>query len=57
MKAANQADSSVHNERKLQLKLESHLTKRFQQKKKFPNQIRILQSGKAGRVRGGHSFH
>jgi len=57
MKAANQTDSTVHNERKLQLKLESHLTKRFQQKKKFPNQIRILQSGKAGRVRGGHSFH
>ena len=57
MKAATQSDSSLHNERKLQLKLESHLTKRLQQKRKLPNQVRILQSAKAGRVRGGHSFH
>lgn len=57
MKAVNQQDNSHRSERRLQLKLESHLTKRLQQKKKLPNQIRILQSGKAGRVRSGHSFH
>ena len=57
MKAVNPQDNPRRSERKLQLKLESHLTKRLQQKKKLPSQIRILQSGKAGRVRSGHSFH
>jgi hypothetical protein len=57
MKAVDPQDNPRRGERKLQLKLESHLTKRLQQKKKHPNQIRILQSGKAGRVRSGHSFH
>jgi hypothetical protein len=57
MKAVDPQDNPRRGERKLQLKLESHLTKRLQQKKKYPNQIRILQSGKAGRVRSGHSFH
>ena len=57
MKAVNQPDTSHRGETKSQLRLESHLTKRLQQKKKVQNQIRIVQSGKAGRVRSGHSFH